>query len=332
MATLRKRNNKWQVQIRIKGYKPMSKSFSTKALANTWAKTIESKMERGIFVDMAPARGVLLEDIFDRYLQEYAPKMRSTKTIGYVINRHLKAAFGCISLAGLTREVIVQYRDRRLKLVCADTVIKELSILSRVIVVARNDWGYALPHGNPCEYVTRPRRGLSRTRRLLPQEEQKLLAYTQTHYPQMNNLIRFAIETGMRKGEILNMTTADINWKKATLHIPVTKTNLPRTIPLSSTSLNILKDQLALRAIERINYPVFQFKTHNCVSKHFKSLADRLGLNDLRLHDLRHEATSRLFEKGLSPMEVASITGHRDLRMLMRYTHLKPESLVAKLG
>ncbi|WP_373422310.1 tyrosine-type recombinase/integrase [Burkholderia gladioli] len=52
----------------------------------------------------------------------------------------------------------------------------------------------------------------------------------------------------------------------------------------------------------------------------------------LRWHDLRHEATSRLFEKGLHPLEVASITGHRSMQMLKRYTHLKPESLLKKLG
>ena len=60
----------------------------------------------------------------------------------------------------------------------------------------------------------------------------------------------------------------------------------------------------------------------------FTRLKEQCGIEDLRFHDLRHEATSRLFEKGLNPVEVATITGHKDTKMLMRYTHLRAEDLV----
>jgi len=77
--------------------------------------------------------------------------------------------------------------------------------------------------------------------------------------------------------------------------------------------------------------PIFQI-TGSRLFKDFQQLRKEVGIIGLRWHDLRHEATSRLFEKGLNIMEVASITGHQDLRMLKRYTHIKPESLVARLG
>jgi integrase len=63
----------------------------------------------------------------------------------------------------------------------------------------------------------------------------------------------------------------------------------------------------------------------------FMRARDKAGMPDLRFHDLRHEATSRLFEKGLNTMEVASITGHKTLTMLRRYSHLSMEHLLAKL-
>ena len=68
------------------------------------------------------------------------------------------------------------------------------------------------------------------------------------------------------------------------------------------------------------------------VSVAFLKLCRKTGIDDLHFHDLRHEATSRLFEKGLNPVEVATITGHKDTRMLMRYTHLRAEDLVGRLG
>ena len=77
--------------------------------------------------------------------------------------------------------------------------------------------------------------------------------------------------------------------------------------------------------------PIFQI-TGSRLFKDFQRLREEVGIVNFRWHDLRHEATSRLFEKGLNIMEVASITGHQDLKMLKRYTHIKPESLVARLG
>ena len=72
--------------------------------------------------------------------------------------------------------------------------------------------------------------------------------------------------------------------------------------------------------------------TANAVICIWKHTLTKLGIKDLRWHDLRHEAASRLFEKGLHPMEVASMTGHKSMQMLKRYTHLKPESLLERLG
>ena len=141
----------------------------------------------------------------------------------------------------------------------------------------------------------------------------------------------------MRRGEILNIKKSHIDYQNSVLLIPSTKTDQPRTIPLSSQALTALRGQL--RASQRlfggviplVESTVFDYKPRG-LSGEFLKLCQRKGIDDLHFHDLRHEATSRLFEKGLNPVEVATITGHKDTRMLMRYTHLRAEDLVKRLG
>ena len=154
---------------------------------------------------------------------------------------------------------------------------------------------------------------------------------------EMGRIITLALETAMRRSEILNIKKTHINFSLCTLLIPTTKTDQPRTIPLSSTAISVLRSQL--RASERLSggvislheEPLFTYSARG-VSGAFLKRCRRSGIKDLHFHDLRHEATSRLFEKGLNPVEVATITGHKDPRMLMRYTHLRAEDLARKLG
>ena len=145
--------------------------------------------------------------------------------------------------------------------------------------------------------------------------------------------IIIALETGMHRGKILNIKKSDIDFNRLTLLIPLTKTDTSRTIPLSSRVIEALREQLrgsqSVIPIEGIT--LFSYKPDS-VTRTFIRLRKRLGLKHLRFHDLRREATSRFFEKGLSPVEVATITGHKDTRMLMRYTHLRAEDLVKRLG
>ena len=137
----------------------------------------------------------------------------------------------------------------------------------------------------------------------------------------------------MRRGEILNIKKSHIDFARQTLLIPLTKTDTPRTIPLSSKAIAVLREQL--RGSEKVISigvtTLFTYKPRS-LSGAFLRLSRRHKIDNLHFHDLRHEATSRFFEKGLNPVEVATITGHKDTRMLMRYTHLRAEDLVGRLG
>ena len=139
------------------------------------------------------------------------------------------------------------------------------------------------------------------------------------------HIVCIAIETAMRRSEILNIERDHINIEQRLLAIPVTKTNTPRTIPLSSRALESINQLMSLL---RGTHPRFRADS---VTQSFSRACKRAGITNLHFHDLRHEATTRLFEKGLNVMEVALITGHKSLSMLHRYTHLKPESLVDRL-
>jgi integrase len=142
-----------------------------------------------------------------------------------------------------------------------------------------------------------------------------------------------AIETAMRQGEIYSIRKSGINAQNQTLRIPETKTDKPRTIPLSTRALKALTEQMRAsgNVVQMVDRPIFEVNRWTEWNR-FTRLKEQCGIEDLRFHDLRHEATSRLFERGFNVMEVASITGHENLKHLKRYTHIKPESLVARLG
>ena len=187
---------------------------------------------------------------------------------------------------------------------------------------------------NPVKMITLPKSDKARTRRLEAGEEQRLLIGANDQRQRINTL---ALETGMRRGEILSIKKSHINYSKSVLLIPSTKTDQPRSIPLSSQALMALRGQLTASqkvsegVIPLVESTLFHYRPRG-LSGAFLKLCRKVKIDDLHFHDLRHEATSRLFEKGLNPVEVATITGHKDTKMLMRYTHLRAEDLVGRLG
>lgn len=139
----------------------------------------------------------------------------------------------------------------------------------------------------------------------------------------------------MRRGELLAMRWGDVNWERNTIRIPVTKNGHPRIIPLTPQGRQLLLEWARRSGheprgfgAERSIFPVRE----NALRLAWDRLCKRAGITDLHFHDLRHEAISRFFEKGLSVPEVALISGHRDYRMLARYTHMKAEAIAHKLA
>jgi len=129
----------------------------------------------------------------------------------------------------------------------------------------------------------------------------------------------------MRRGELLSLRKDNVDLVSRVARLLETKNGSSREVPLSPRALDILKHLPS--STDAYVFPL----TKESLRRTWGTACRRAGITNLRFHDLRHEATSRFFEHGLNVMEVASITGHRDLRMLKRYTHLKASNIALKL-
>lgn len=170
----------------------------------------------------------------------------------------------------------------------------------------------------------KPKLPTGRDRRLVGDEEQRLLEHAE--YP-MRELIVLALETGMRQSGLMALTWQGVDLKRRIVTLADTRSGDRRAVLLSKRALKTIKS-----LPRRLDGRLFPEAGASSTSHKFRALCNAAGIEGLRFHDLRHEATSRLFELGLNPMEVAAITGHKTLVMLTRYTHLRAEDLARKLG
>ena len=237
------------------------------------------------------------------------------------------------------------------RMLSAQSVIHELNTLSTMIEHARKEWSIQL-NENPA-HVTKPKRPDSRTRRLSAIELQWLhRAADESTAQGLRQVIVLAVETSMRLGELLSLRWSFIDLTRRTAHLVDTKNGDSRTVALSTAAVVALrkveKSQKAQK-IQRIDGRVFHWAGSDSFEKAWKRCVARAQtmhlasceaagtkpqtgfLDNLRFHDLRHEAISRLVEHGLSTFEVSTMSGHKSLQMLKRYTHLEAEKVAAKL-
>lgn len=178
--------------------------------------------------------------------------------------------------------------------------------------------------------VRRPVIRNERSRRLTGDEEHRLLdGCDGGQTPYFKTLLILAIETGMRRGEILGLKWSDISHNRRVITLALTKNGSGREVPLSQRAFDALMDWKDRALVDQST--VFPM-TPGALEQAWRRLLIRAGIKSLRFHDLRHEGVSRLFERGLNIIEVSSISGHKELRMLKRYTHLSADDLVARLG
>lgn len=316
--------------VRRKGVAPRCKSFDKKADSEKWARELENQVDAcGFLPDTRPAEQTTLGDILKRYRDEVSPMKRSAKTEIIRLNAIIRRDVCHRTLAMLSSSDLAAYRDERLKSVAPATVIRELNTISHALDIAQQEWSIYLAR-NPAKLVRRPSPPKGRTRRLAGDEEQKLLdACAKGRNPLLKPIIILAVETGMRRGEILSLLWEHVDLQRRVAHLPQTKNGDSRDVPLSSRATSTLQSL----ADDQSRHPEKVFPVSgNAIRLAWEHLRERTGMGDLHLHDLRHEAVSRLFEKGLDIMEVSTISGHKTLSMLKRYTHLRADDLVAKLG
>jgi integrase len=329
MATLRKRGTKWQVQVRRNGFPAASKTFHLKEDAVRWGRQQEHRIDTGKPVKLAlasPEAELKLADLLERYRLEVLPRKRAA---GPIEAFHLRAlqrhSIAQIALSKLTSPCIAAYRDDRTRKVSSSTILRELGLLFHSLRVARREWGLPVPE---IEKIAKPTPNKARERRLSNGE---LAALNAALEGCRNKLVKpvflFAIATGMRRSEILSLRWADVDLEKRTAFLPITKNAHSRTVPLSASAAAILERQTSAVPRRDKCFPI----SSNAFRLGWERVKRRANVQDLHFHDLRHEAISRFFEMGLSVPEVSLISGHKDARMLFRYTHLKAERVAQKL-
>lgn len=329
MATIEERGDgrskTYRVKVRRKGYPLKTKTFDRYADAKRWAHEVEHQIDSGSAVWEKEAERTTLGEALTRYAEEVTPTKKSARQETNRINQLKRDLLAKRSLASIRGVDLSAYRNKRLQDVSASTVRLDLALISNLYTVCRQEWGMESLK-NPVEFTKKPKPPEGRDRRLESDEEEKLLkAAAQDRCPWIKPLIVTAIDTAARQGEMLKASRKDIDLQRARATWRKTKNGETRTVPLSERAIAELKKLPA--SVDGRMFPT----TQSIVEKAFTRVCVAAGIKDLHFHDLRHEATSRLFEDGLDIMEVRQITGHKTLQMLLRYTHLRADRVAEKL-
>ncbi|WP_438393607.1 site-specific integrase [Caballeronia sp. DA-9] len=339
MAGIWKRGNYWRAYIRRQGYPQQNRSFDTRTEAEAWARGIECEMDRGIFVDRTQAELNTFGDLLKRYAEEVSPHKKGGAGEILRIRKLRTESLAEYKVAALTSKVMAEYRDSRLRQVSGSTVNRELTLIGHVLTIARKEWGIPIK-ANPVSEIRRPKENRARTRRLFNDEEKRLLAELAPSRRDENRrfepggcrnkwvlpAVVLAIETAMRRSEILSLHWPDVFLDERFVRLHDSKNGEPRDVPLSTRAA------ATLAALPHDpDGQVFPI-TGEALKKAFTRACERAGIANLHFHDLRHEATSRIAERLDNILELSAVTGHKTLQMLKRYYHPRAIDLARKLG
>lgn len=352
MAGVRKRGNKYQARVRVKGQQPVEKSFLCRSDAEAWAIITEAEIIRGVFIKRTDAERMTLREALVKYEAEVTPGKRGAEQEQHRIRVWKDDPLAKKFLASLRGVDFAKWRDGRLKDVKPATVRHDLEVISNLFNVARREWGM---EGlvNPVEGIRLPTANNARSRVFYPGEEVLLMTALEPPARKGNGqwgagtanalikpFVLLALETAMRRGELLALRWENIRLKDRVAHLPMTKNGQSRTVPLSTKAVEVLNGMT-----RKLYGEVFDGLTANAVKLGFIRAVKRAReayvecggddprmLVDLRMHDLRHIAVTRLAERLPNIVELAAVSGHSDVRMLKRYYHPKAEDLALKLG
>ena len=332
MAVIERRGKKWRALVRLKGHPTLSKTFNGKKAAEDWAKLTEDALKAG---KTAPEASTTLADLIDRYVKEMAGFRPVSATKRGNLTRW-KETTGHKEVALLAPQDVLDHFSARKA--GPATMAMELGFLGEVLAAGRSLWLMTIPDVVRAATPTLRRTGsiakpMKRDRRPTDVELSELEAFFRYNNRKgmipVWDIVSFAIETAMRQGEILRITWDDYRpGDKPMILIrdrkdPKVKDGNDQWVPLLGKSAEIIERQAAVTGRKGT---IFPYKGDSVTAAMGRACL-RLGIEDLRFHDLRHEGTSRLFEQGYQIQEVAIVTGHRDWHSLKRYTNLRPESL-----
>ena len=314
MASIRKRNSLWQVQVRSRKLGSTSKSFHKKADAIAWAKVQEAMMQTGEWKPK-DKRYSNIRNLIQTYLKKVTPHKKGAGPETRRLRHLLKeGSLMTIRLDEARPSHFATFRDKRLKdgnRACQ----YDLVLLRAAWNTARIEWGWNLKD-NPLTLIRFPKSNPPRERRLKRGEYERLFAAcAETKVWYLWPVIEIAIETCMRRGEILSLKWENVDFDRSKVLLPDTKNGRSRWVPIS------LRVHAILETLSRTDERVFPI-TDVAVRQAWDRLRRRAGIVGLTFHDLRHEGISRSFESGMSIPQVMGISGHQTASQLFRYIQL----------
>lgn len=314
MATIRKRHNRYQAQVRI-GLHSISASFDTRPEARAWAAGEEAKIlsARKTHDCYKPSN---MAEVIHRYMAVVSPHKKTYTYELIVLGAMLKEPWTIVPFDHLGAGHLAEYRVRRLKTIKATSFNRQFCIIRHACKIAKTEWGWAFND----EFLSvrkAPEIPAQPVKRLKDVDLEKLLKASEIcRNSIMKYIITLAVETGMRRSELCAITRANIDLVQGVILVLETKNGHPRSIPLTKDGHTAVKILLAYSKGDCL-----VDMTPNAIRLSFERIRSRAGLRQIKFHHLRHEALSRFFEMGLTPPEVASISGHRTFKQLMRYSH-----------
>jgi len=331
-------SGKWRAQVRRAGiYR--NGTFETKREARDWAAAIEAQASHIAASGFAPPpKGATVADLIDKYVEDTDPGGRTKRATLRMLRREL----GGVTLSNLSALVMRDFIDRRIKQGAGGvTISADLSYMSALIKWARHSRRIDLSTTivrdarEGLKYRRVDTRGVERNREPSDEELQRLYALWDGNPYQripMSIICRFAIATGMRQGEITRLDIEDLDREARTIVIrdrkdPRRKVGNHQTVPLLPDAWAIVQEILE----ERDRGRLFPYESAS-VSTAFTRACKKLGIKDLRFHDLRHRAAREFFRMGLDIPRVALLTGHKSWTMLRRYTDIKPQDVHEAIG
>jgi integrase len=363
MGTIVKRgDHQYRAQVRKKGQRSLSKTFELKRDAEDWIQEVERNIRRREIDGLDPkTQQTTVDQAVDHYEVEVMPTLARGGATQRAPLRRIRERFGPQFVSALRPPAVNTWtRDLTKKEeLSAQSVVHHLNALSSLIRHANESMGVHLPAGNPARTAKRPALSASRERILLEGEFELLMRAArdpgdgpgQEPSPMLEYIVRLALETSMRQGELLALKWSWIDFRDLVIKIPAgaTKTNTARKVALFPPAIEVLSE---LQGMPRHNSGrVFGcWSGRDSFQKPWQRLLRRARriyeadceaagsqpqaemLEDLRFHDLRHHATTELFSRGLNPFEVASMTGHKSMSMLKRYTHVDAAKLARKFS
>lgn len=370
MAIEKRGDKQWRGRLRINGQPEVSQTFNTKAEAQQWEGEAKRKIRRGEIDDLDPVRQTItvskaVKSYIEKVLPTHARKGKGTATVHL---KRIEAVFGRFYVSALRSPAINDWarsltdsqgfttKGLAKKGLGQQSVIHHLNTFSALIRHAQTELGVYIPAGNPIKLVTRPSAPAARDRVLRPGEFDLLIRAARHQGdgpcmaagPMVEPMIRLAIATSMRQGELLALRWDWIDLKNKVAKLPAesTKNGEGRSVALLADALTVLeslprdisgrifstwKDASSFskpwqRTVKRARW-IYE---DDCSEQGIQ--VDPAMLQNLRFHDLRHHATTELFNKGMNPFEVRTMTGHKSMEMLKRYTHIDAQKLAAKFG